>query len=68
MSAAPATNTKIERITEATEALVLATVVRTTEKLEPNQGSNTYQNVLDARAELREAFDELLKPVLRVVK
>ena len=56
-------STKIERVTEATESLVLATVVAVTEVNAPN----ARQNVFDARQEYRDALDELLKPTLRVV-
>ena len=58
-----ATATKIERVTEATESLVLATVVAVTEVNAPS----ARQNVFDARQEYRDALDELLKPTLRVV-
>jgi len=66
--ASPQANTKIERAVEAVEGLTVAVVAAQT-KPHPFGGSNTlYNNVKDARQELRDAFAEFLAPVLRAVQ
>ena len=65
--ASPQANTKIERAVEAVESLTIA-VVAAQAKPHPLGGSTgLYNNVRDARQELRDAFAEFLSPVLRVV-
>jgi len=57
-----AINTKIEQVVEAVESLALAAAKR------GGSGSTgSFQDVIDAREELRHALAELLQPVLRVV-
>jgi hypothetical protein len=55
--------TKIELVTEAVEALVLATVTAHVLPDTPNK----HQNISDARGELARALKELLTPTLRLV-
>ena len=57
--------TKIELVTEAGEAVVLATVVVATGS-DKDRAMN-HRNVVDARATVAEAFKVLLAPTLRVV-
>ncbi len=63
----PATETKIELVTESLEALVLATVVATTSTKAADYVMN-HQNIVDAREVLSKALRELLTPTLRVVQ
>lgn len=58
-------NTKIERAVEAVESLTTAVVAAHT--ILPGQRAMQFDNVRDARQELRDAFAEFLSPVLRVV-
>jgi hypothetical protein len=60
-----AQETKIELVTEAIEALVLATVAAHTISTSQANAINR-QNVLDARRVVHDAFKHLLQPVLRV--
>jgi len=64
----PAVETKIELVTEAIEALTLATVVATLPSRNPEEQRPNHQNVVDARATVSSALRELLTPTLRVVK
>jgi hypothetical protein len=57
--------TKIELVTEAIEALVLASIVATTPGKER---AADMQNLHDARDVLKASLKELLAPTLRVVK
>ncbi len=57
----PQQETKIELVTEAIEALVLAQVVALRE------GHSAMGQVVDARRAVSEALRELLTPTLRVV-
>jgi hypothetical protein len=69
MSSNPVTETKIELVTEAIEALVLASVISASP--EPRfmaQRQANYQNVLDAREVLKGCLREFLQPSLRVVQ
>lgn len=61
--AAPATNTKVERVIESIEALAIASAARA---IEP--GVASFQNVLDARTEAADALRDFLQPVMRVVQ
>lgn len=65
----PAQETKIELVTEAIEALVLATAVATNINLNlnPVERRANHRNVVDARDLVRGALKELLAPTLRVV-
>lgn len=62
----PQTETKIERVTEASESLALAVVYA--------QGARgddlllAFENVKNAREEYKTALRELLTPTLRVVQ
>lgn len=59
--------TKIELVTEAIEALVLATVVATLPS--PADGAErrtNHQNVVDARATVAKALATCLAPALRI--
>lgn len=56
--------TKIEQVTEAIEALVLATVTAHVLPDTPNK----LQHIVEARAEVACALMELLRPALRVVE
>lgn len=58
--------TKIELVTEAIEALVLATVVAKT-GTDPTLRVAHHQNVVDARAAVADALKILLTPTLRIV-
>lgn len=62
--------TKIELVTEAVEALVLATVIAASPTI-PKQDTRTHlanhQNVVDAREVLRKALAEAFAPTLRVL-
>lgn len=58
--------TKVELVTEAIEALVLANVAHATQT-SMNARKANYQNVVDARAVLARAFKELMTPTLRVL-
>lgn len=60
-------NTKIEIVTEAIEALVLATVIATQNTSSAHQREINHQNVLDARAIVSKSLRTLLTPTLRVV-
>ena len=62
----PAVETKIELVTEAIEALVLATVIANAAHPGP-QRKLFYENVVSARGEVASALRDLLQPVLRVV-
>lgn len=57
--------TKIELVTEAIEALVLASVISAT-VANPDRVL-AYQNVLDARHTLKGCLKEFLTPALRIV-
>ena len=59
--ATPAINTKIEQVIEAVETLSIAAAARAI-----NLDGASFQNVLDAREEMKHVFTELLQPVLRV--
>jgi hypothetical protein len=62
--------TRIERVTEAFEALTIAVVanVQLVNEGQPREKPPAlFKNVLDARAELATSLRELLKPTLRVV-
>lgn len=58
--------TKVEIVTEAIEALVLASVVAVND-LRVGQRKANHQNVVDARAVLSKALTELVAPTLRLV-
>jgi hypothetical protein len=60
------TNTKIELVTEAVEALVLASVIAS-KSADIGEAALNMQNLRDARVVLSSAFRELLTPTLRVV-
>ena len=62
----PAVETKLELVTEAIEALVLATVVGVTHIGQPVK-NNIHQNIVDARQSVHDALQTLLTPTLRVV-
>jgi hypothetical protein len=62
--ASPQANTKIERAVEAVESLTLAIIIA---QIGKKHGSPRFDDVKDARQELRDAFAEFLSPVLRVV-
>lgn len=55
-------NTKIERVTEAVEALTIAVTAALTAP------QSNFDDVIAARAELKEALGEFLQPTLRVVR
>jgi len=59
----PQQETKIELVTEAIEALVLAEIIAVTH----GGGSHFHEEVLIARTGVHDALKELLQPVLRVV-
>jgi len=59
----PQQTTKIEQVTEAIEALVLAQTVAITS----GGGHHFHEQILIARTELADALKELLTPTLRVV-
>jgi hypothetical protein len=59
----PQQTTKIEQVTEAIEALVLAQTVAITS----GGGSHFHEQILIARTELADALKALLTPTLRVV-
>jgi hypothetical protein len=61
----PENNTKIERVVEAVESLTHAVVSNHTAP--KGRRAATFNNVQDARGELREALAEFVKPVLRRV-
>jgi hypothetical protein len=63
----PAVETKIELVTEAVEALTLATVVATLPSRNPEEQRANHQNVVDARTTLSSALRALLAPTLRLV-
>lgn len=56
-----ATNTKVERLTEALEAMMTAIYAKVT-----HNPKGSIADVKDARTECAAALHELLKPVLRV--
>jgi hypothetical protein len=58
----PQQETKIELVTEAIEALVLAQVVAVTH----GGGPHFHEQVLIARTGVHDALKELLQPVLRI--
>lgn len=58
--------TKIELVTEAIEALVLASVISAT-RLAPGSAALNHQNVLDARHTLKGCLKEFLTPSLRII-
>ena len=58
-----ATDTKIERLTEAIESLTLATAVSVMDKDRP---AKNFERVKDAREEMKIALTDFLKPVLRI--
>ena len=62
-------NTKIERAVEAIEGLTIAVVSAQGGNKSglPGESLMRYNNVRDARQEVREAFADFLSPVLRVV-
>lgn len=60
----PQTETKIELVTEAIEALVISTVAH---QLNPAGANTNYDNVRTARKEVHDALANLLQPTLRVV-
>ena len=62
----PAVETKIELVTEAIEALVLATVIANAAHPSP-QRKLFYETVVSARGEVASALRELLQPTLRVM-
>ncbi len=55
----PQQNTKIERVVEGVESLATAIV-----GAHPYGGHRQFENVQNARRELREALAEVFKPVL----
>lgn len=59
--------TKIELITEALEALMLAQVVLCSGALDEHDRAMATKNLVDARAILSRAFKVLLTPTLRVL-
>jgi hypothetical protein len=63
----PQEETKIELVTEAIEALILATVVVTLPARNPEEHRANHRNVVDARVTVSNAFRALLQPTLRVV-
>jgi hypothetical protein len=66
--ASPQANTKIERAVEAVEGLAVAVVAAQVHKSgAASESRMRFDNVGDARQELRDAFAEFLSPVLRVV-
>lgn len=58
--------TKIELVTEAIEALVLASVIAATNLATGDRALN-HQNVLDARHTLKGCLKEFLTPSLRII-
>ena len=62
----PSSETKIELVTEAIEALVLASVIAAT-AADKDRALN-HQNVLEARATLKGCLKEFITPTLRVVQ
>jgi hypothetical protein len=63
----PQQETKIELVTEAVEALVLASVIANAAQPGP-QKTMFYESVVDARRVLHDALACLLAPTLRVVQ
>ena len=61
--ASPQVNTKIERAVEAIESLSVAVAAQVRAK-----NTTSFQNVVDARQELRDALAEFVAPILRVVQ
>lgn len=61
------TETKIELVTEAIEALVLAQVIATNPACSDHERHIAVKNVGDARAVLSKALNEFLIPTLRVL-
>lgn len=59
--------TKVELLTEAIEALVLAQVVAITSRHISTPATRLALDVVDARANLSAALHEFTKPTLRVV-
>lgn len=59
--------TKIELVTEAIDALVLATVIAQSPTAPHRNRTRYQQDVLSAREEVRKSLRELLTPTLRVV-
>lgn len=68
--ATPQANTKIERAVESIEGLVRAVVAAQGGNKSglPGESTMRYNNVRDARQEVRDAFAEFLAPVLRTVQ
>jgi len=66
----PQANTKIERAVEAFESLAIAVVEaqRGNSSEMPGQRRMLFDNVQDAREELRNALAEFITPTLRVVQ
>lgn len=60
-------NTKVEFVTEAIEALVLAQVVAVAPSRNEDERALAVKNVGDARAVLSKSLHTLLEPTLRVV-
>lgn len=60
----PQANTKIERAVEAIEALTIATI--TLHEKPDDERAKAFSLVVDARKECRDAFEDFLRPVLRV--
>jgi hypothetical protein len=63
----PQQETKIELVTEAIEALVLAQCVLLRPGHDTSSGPRAHEDLLNARMEVHAALKELLKPTLRVV-
>ena len=63
----PIQETKIELVTEAIEALVLATVVAAAPARNPEVGRANYENVVEARSCVAKALREFLAPTFRVI-
>lgn len=59
----PAVNTKVDRLAEAIENLALACAARAT-----SPTAYAFDQVLDARQEMRQALADFLQPTLRVIK
>jgi hypothetical protein len=67
MSTHPAVETKIELVTEAIEALVLAQTVALRPGHDRYSGTRAHEDLVAARGGVHDALKELLTPTLRVV-
>ncbi len=62
-----AVNTKVERLTEALEALSIAIVVHIQKSSQVPPVLDGFEGIQDAREEIAAALHEFLRPALRVV-